>query len=326
MPPVLSCFLPSLIAVLFTATASRADDDVRLIYSGDIMLTDGPGKAVARGEDPFADFTRILNWADVRVGNLECVISTVGEPDKGKRFSFQVNPRALPLLEKHFDVVSLANNHTGDYGHAAFLQQLQFLEQHGIAHIGGGRNCVEARTPHMVKAKGLRIALLGYNDFHPRSFEAGPSWPGVAWSVDEQVVADIQAARTIHKADLVIPFMHWGEEHEPPNSRQRKLGRLMIDAGADVVVGSHPHCTQDPEYYKGHLILYSLGNFVFDGFGPGSGRTGWLLRMRLNKQGLVSWDTVVAKMNEEGVPHVDRDAASPAGVKGNARIVAQRAR
>ncbi len=97
---------------------------------------------------------------------------------------------------------------------------------------------------------GLRIALLGYNDFRPREFEAGPSWPGVAWAVDDQVLADLKAARSVHKADLVIPYLHWGWEGCPANQRQKRLARLMIENGADVVVG-HPHVTQGAEYYRG---------------------------------------------------------------------------
>lgn len=288
-------------------------DSAVLIFAGDIMLADLPEKSIANGVDPFRDFAPILKAADATIGNLECVVSTKGKPMEGKSWTFQPHPWVLPVLARHFDIVSLANNHTGDFGHEAFLEQLALLDQHHIAHFGGGRNCVEARTPYLLVVKGIRIALLGYNDFHPREFEAGPSWPGVAWCVEEQVVADIEAARTIHKADIVIPFMHWGEEEDPAVERQKQLARSMIDAGADVVVGGHPHCTQEPAYYQGKLILYSLGNFVFDGFEEGPGRIGWLLRLRLNKQGLLNWDTVVAHMDKNGIPTLEQDTPSPAG-------------
>jgi poly-gamma-glutamate synthesis protein (capsule biosynthesis protein) len=222
-------------------------------------------------------------------------------------------------------VVSLANNHTGDFGHEAFVEQLDLLQKQKLPYFGGGRNCAEARTPHVMEIKGVRIALLGYNEFKPRYFEAGPNWPGTAWSVDEQVVADIQAARTISKADLVIPYMHWGAEHDPATDRQKHLARLMIDAGADIIVGGHPHVTQETEYYKGKLIVYSLGNYVFDGFEEGPSRIGWILRLRLNKQGLVAWDTVVAHMDAEGIPHLKRDTASPSGTAGVEKIEDKRA-
>ena len=220
---------------------------VRLVFVGDIMLADGPGEAIARGVNPFAEFESIFRNADAVIGNLECVVAKCGEP-VDKPFTFRADPRVAPLLARYFASVSLANNHTGDFGSEAFVEQLAFLRQRHIAYFGGGANCAEARRPVIIERRGLRIALLGYNDFQPRDFEAGPDWPGIAWCVDEQIVADIHAARSLYKADLVIPFMHWGEEHEPANERQQKLARMMIDEGADLVVGGHPHVTQGAEY------------------------------------------------------------------------------
>ncbi|MCY2992751.1 MAG: CapA family protein [Planctomycetota bacterium] len=307
-----------------TAQAANGQGDVQLVYAGDIVLSDLVGQAIARGVDPFGECAGILQEADAAIGNLECVVATGGQAIK-KPWVFRADPQVLPVLGRHFGIVSLANNHTGDYSHEAFLEMLGFLEKHHLRYFGGGRNCAQARTPLILELKGLRIALLGYNEFKPRTFEAGPTWPGVAWSVDEQVVADIRAARTLHRAELVIPYLHWGWEHEPANDRQEQLARRMIDAGADLVVGGHPHVTQAVEYYAGKLIVYSLGNFVFDGFDEGPERVGWLLRLRLNKRGLVAWDTVVTEMDAEGTPHLRRDTASPSGVAGSERIEDRRA-
>ncbi len=293
--------------------SSKTPDTAGLVFVGDIMLADRPGQCIARGMDPFNEFAGILKASDASIGNLECVVSTKGKPMVGKSWTFQPNRRVLPMVARHFDVVSLANNHTGDFGNDAFLEQLDLLDQYHIAHIGGGRNAPEARTPHILTINGLRIALLAYNEIHPREFEAGPCRPGVAWGVDEQVIADVKAARSIHKADLVIPFMHWGDEHEPVSQRQRQFARQMIDAGADVIVGSHPHRTQGAEYYKGKLIVYSLSDFVFDGFKEGPPRYGWLLRLRLDRQGLTTWDTVVSHVDDDGIPHLEKLTASPAG-------------
>jgi len=293
--------------------SSKTPDTAGLVFVGDIMLADRPGQCIARGMDPFNEFAGILKASDASIGNLECVASTKGKPMVGKSWTFQPNPRVLPMVARHFDVVSLANNHTGDFGNDAFLEQLDLLDQYHIAHIGGGRNAPEARTPHILTINGLRIALLAYNEIHPREFEAGPCRPGVAWGVDEQVIADVKAARSIHKADLVIPFMHWGDEHEPVSQRQRQFARQMIDAGADDIVGSHPHRTQGAEYYKGKLIVYSLSDFVFDGFKEGPPRYGWLLRLRLDRQGLTTWDTVVSHVDDDGIPHLEKLTASPAG-------------
>lgn len=298
--------------------------ELQLAVGGDVMLAELAGQTIARGGDPFEDVAAILQQADVKVANLECVVATTGIAEV-KPYTFRVSPNVLPVVKRHFDVVCLANNHTGDFGHEAFLEQLALLKQHGIRFFGGGKDCVEARTPLMIESKGMRIALLGYNDFKPRSFEAGPSWPGVAWAVDAQIVADIKAARSLHKADLVIPVMHWGWEYEPTNDRQKKLARLMIESGADLVIGGHPHVTQEVEYHRGKLIVYSLGNFVFDGFDEGDRRTGWILRLKLDKKGLVAWDTVVTHMDEQGSAFLQREVSSPSGQRGSDKIESRRA-
>lgn len=294
-------------ALLLLALSLKAAADVTVVsiaFVGDIMLDDTPGKVVRQGRDPFAPFAAILKAADYRVGNLECVVATGGTAEPAKPYTFRAHPRVLPLLRRHFDAVSLANNHSGDYGSAAFDEMLGRLGKAGIAYFGGGRTLAAAHVPLVVERKGLRIALLGYNEFFPRSFEADFDKPGIAWSEDEQVDLDIRRARSEYRADLVIPVMHWGWEHEPlAGERQRRLARLMIDAGADAVVGGHPHVTQDVETYRGKPIVYSLGNFVFDGFDDAASNTGWLLRMELDRDGVVGWQTVVASLDKAGIPH-----------------------
>jgi poly-gamma-glutamate capsule biosynthesis protein CapA/YwtB (metallophosphatase superfamily) len=276
---------------------------VSLVFVGDIMLADSPGKVIKRGEDPFAPFAAILKSADIRIGNLECVVATGGSAEEDKPYTFRAAPRSLDFVKRHFDAVGLANNHTGDFGPKAFAEMLGLLDKAGIGYFGGGADLARAHTPLIIERKGLRIALLAYDEFFPRSFEADVDKPGVAWSEDEQVRHDIKLARTQYHADLVIPFMHWGWEHESlASARQRQLARAMIDAGADAVVGGHPHVTQDVEQYRGKPIIYSLGNFVFDGFSSLDNNTGWLLRLDLDRQGVRAWQTTVAHMGREGVP------------------------
>ena len=295
-------------------------DPLRLVFVGDVMLDDGPGRAIALGRDPLAPFEAQLLDADFTIGNLECPIATVGKPLDNKIFSFRADPRVVPLLKGRFDALAVANNHSGDYGKAAFLETLSHLDRAGIAHFGGGPDLASAHAPLWVERQGLRIAVLGYNEFKPRSFEAGPDRPGIAWSEDSQVVSDIRAARAAG-ADLVIPFMHWGWEREPdPTERQRQLARLMIDAGADLVVGGHPHVTQGAEYYRGKLIVYSLGNFVFDGFELPAAKRGWLLRLTLDRMGLLSWETLAAQMDDEGTPHLVPGALTPCGKAGDVKV------
>ena len=286
------------------AQSPKAEPSVSIAFVGDIMLDETPGKVVKSGRDPFAPFAAILDAADIRVGNLECVIATKGTPEPDKPYTFRAHPRSLKLLKRHFDALALANNHSGDYGPIAFGEMLDLLEGQGIAYFGGGRTLAQAHKPLLIERHGLRIALLAYDEFFPRSFEADFDKPGIAWSEDEQVRLDIGNARTREHADLVIPVMHWGWEHEPTASkRQRQLARLMIDAGADAVVGGHPHVIQDVEQYQGKPIIYSLGNFLFDGFSDQDSNTGWLLRMEVDRQGVRAWRTLAARMDKEGTPH-----------------------
>lgn len=301
----------ALVALSIPALAAEATEPtVRIAFVGDIMLAETPGKVVRRGRDPFAPFAALLKQADLRVGNLECVVATTGTADPAKPYSFRAHPRTLPVLKRHFDVVGLANNHSGDFGPGAFAEMLGRLDKAGIAYFGGGLNLKAAHTPLIVERKGLRIAFLGYDEFFPRSFEADADKPGVAWSEDEQVRLDIGQARSVHRADLVIPVMHWGWENETRASdRQRQLARLMIDAGADTVVGGHPHVTQDTETYRGKPIIYSLGNFLFDGFTGENNNTGWLLHMEVGREGVRQWRTHIARIDKEGIPHPDRRAA-----------------
>ncbi|NSL56248.1 CapA family protein [Uliginosibacterium aquaticum] len=307
-----------LLACLLLLTGSaHAAETLSLVFAGDLMLDDGPGRLIARGGDPLKPFESILRQVDYRIGNLETPVATSGKANASKIVTFRSAPAVLRSLQGRFDAVSLANNHSGDYGQAAFVETMTLLDAAGIRYFGGGRNLAEAHRPLWIEQKGLKIAVLAYNEYKPRSFEAGADWPGIAWSEDSRIVADIRAARKAG-ADLVIPFMHWGWENvREADARQRQLARLMINAGADAVIGGHPHVTQGAEIYRGKPVIYSLGNFVFDGFDEAPGRTGWLLRLTLDKAGVVSWDTVEARMDDDGTPHPNPEAKTPCGQRGD---------
>lgn len=298
--------------------------EVRVVVVGDIMLARTPGDAVARGEDPFAGVADLLRDADLTLGNLECVIATVGQRVP-KAYNFRCDPRNVPLLVGYFDAVSVANNHSGDFGKEAFAEQLSLLKAGGLPYFGGGMNLAEAHSPLILERNGLKVAVLGYNEVELRSYEAAPDTPGLAWSVDEQVQADIRTARD--QADLVIVYPHWGlEYHAEPSERQRALARAMIDAGADLVVGAHPHVTQTVEYYKDKLIVYSLGNFVFDDFldVPESlnepSRTSWVLQITLSGEGVGAWKTSVARTDDTGFPQLIPGAASPCAIPASKEV------
>jgi len=290
--------------------AQNAETSVSLVFAGDSVLDDTAGEMIRRGEDPFASFAALFASADIRITNLECVVATTGSAGN-KNYTFRAHPRVLPVLNRHFDAVALANNHSGDFGPQAFAQMLGLLKHNKIGVYGGGMNLSEAHTPWIIERKGVRVAILGYDEFQPRSFEADTDRPGVAWSEDSQVLRDIRAARTVHKTDVVIPVMHWGWEDPIANDRQRQLARLMIDAGADAVIGGHPHQLQDTERYKGKPIFYSLGNFVFDGFPLPINYIGWALRMELDKNGVQKIEVHVSHIGPTGLPKPGKVLADP---------------
>lgn len=290
------------------AKLGASDAAVQLAWMGDVMLADGPGRVISRGQDPFGAVTTALKNADVRIANLECVIAAGGRRAV-KPWTFRAHPRVLEVLRRHVDAVSLANNHSGDFGPHAFAQMLDRLQQAGLPYFGGGTDLRAAHQPAIIERQGLRIALLGYNEMFPRGFEAGPNSPGIAWADEEQIVADIQAARA--QADVVIPYMHWGQEHsETSHARQRALARLMIRAGADAVVGTHPHVRQDTELIDGKPVIYSLGNFVFDGFSDADNNTGSILWMTVTAAGVMGWHLQPVHIDASGKPHLERSADS----------------
>ncbi len=285
--------------------AEKPRTAVSVVFAGDVMLDNGPGHAVVHGEDPFAEFAPIFAQADISVCNLECVVAEGGEQED-KPYTFLAPPKCIPLLKQHFSAVTVANNHSGDFGKKAFCEQLDLFDKAGLPYFGGGRNVRQARAPLLLERHGRRVALLGYNSFPPRRFEAGPKTPGTAWLIEDQCLAEIKAARTKHRADIVIPYLHWGKEERPsPQAWQRNLARQMIDAGADAVIGTHAHAVQTVDLYRGKPIVYSLGNFVFDYY-PVDPLvfTGWVVRLTFDEKAGVNMQTYVLEIDRTGIPHL----------------------
>jgi gamma-polyglutamate biosynthesis protein CapA len=235
-----------------------------LILVGDIMLSRGVDFSIQRKGYlyPFKNIAEITNSAEVTFGNLESPLSTRGM--KGDQiYSFRGDPETVKgLVYTGFKVLNLANNHSYDYGKKAFEQTLEVLNKNNIKVIGAGKNVTEARVPAIFDLGDLKIAFLGY-DLSPGAFPAGKDHPGVAKARHAWIIKDLEKAKEV--ADFVIVSFHWGIEYQDfPTEYQKSLAHMAIDCGADIVVGHHPHTFQGIELYKGKLIAYSLGNFVFD--------------------------------------------------------------
>ncbi len=239
---------------------------------GDIMLA-GSGTSVYTrlGYDyPFAATRNHLKKGDIAIGNLEAPITSRGVEFRDKRFRFRAAPAAATALqEAGFSVLTLANNHLLDYGSVGLQDTTDLLDRCGILHAGAGKDLGAARRAVTITIKGKRLAFLAYSLTFPEEFFATGSRPGTAPGYPSFFAEDIAKAR--QTADYVIVSFHWGTERaEHPHSRQVAAAHQAIDAGADVVLGHHPHVLQGIERYKGGVILYSLGNFAFGSLSPSS--------------------------------------------------------
>lgn len=205
-----------------------------------------------------------LRKADLTVGNLETPVTERGE-QQDKKYVFRSSPLSVhAMVEAGFDLVSLANNHVLDYGVDGLNDTLDHLNEAGLPFAGAGRNDGEAYKPVYLERGGQRIAFVGLSRVIPAvTWGATPDRPGVAVTYDPtRALQSIEEAR--EEADLIVVLVHWGIElKETPESYQVELGHQYIDAGADLVIGSHPHVLQGLESYKGKWIAYSLGNFIF---------------------------------------------------------------
>lgn len=229
---------------------------------------------------PLAGVAPLLARADLLLANLEApfLADTTGVARAEKTYTFAVPPRHLGVLTAAgLDVVTLANNHILDFGPAGLESTRALLETAGIAHAGSGADREGAHRHVLVERAGRRVAVLAYNHVFPEDFWAGPDRPGTAHADDAGLAREV--ARAAAQADIVVVTFHWGAEGmETPKDYQRILARIAVDNGADLVVGHHPHVLQPLEWYRGRLIAYSLGNFVFASYSETP--TGALLLVR----------------------------------------------
>jgi poly-gamma-glutamate synthesis protein (capsule biosynthesis protein) len=284
----------------------EADDStLTLTFVGDIMLDGGPGHLLANGQDPFAPCAEVLKRSDFTIGNLECVLGKGGE-QLNKAYIFRGATDSPQYLKKHFDVLSLANNHSYDFGPDGLKEMIRILKDNQIPFFGAGANLTEARSPLVLESKGRRIALLGYNEFRSEHYAATDSQYGNAPYIEEYVLQDIRKARDTHRCDIVIPFLHWGEEmEEVPRPDQQIFAKRMVEAGASAVIGTHPHVTQTVEVYREAPIVYSIGNFVFDYFPVDPPKWyGWIVDFEIRKDGPIRMRKHVVELDPVGVPHL----------------------
>lgn len=242
-------------------------DELVLAAVGDLMLSRVVADKISRhGADyPLLKVSNWLKEADVLFGNLETPL-TPGRRIVTGEMVFRADPAlAVTLKNFNFSILSLANNHTMNFGSEGIINTFSSFDQADLAYVGAGNNELEAGRAKFVSHQGIRLAFLAYNDSDvvPKSYAASAESPGTAFMDIERMTQAVREAK--QEADFVVVSVHSGREYEAYHSqRQEEFSRAAIDAGAELVLGHHPHVVQDAEIYKGKLIFYSLGNFVFD--------------------------------------------------------------
>ncbi len=242
-------------------------EPITITAVGDIMLDRGVRRSVeknfANDYSALFEHADYLKESDITFGNLEGTITDDISPRTGSRFSFRMNPIALPALkDAGFDVLSFANNHVGDYSLKGFTESLRNILESKILATGAGQNYTEVTTPVVITVRGVRIGFLGATDIGPDWLAAKPDRPGILLASDPHLPEIVRTAK--QSVDVLVVSLHFGTEYSPANQRQEELAHILIDNGADIILGSHPHVMERVEEYGGGIIYYSLGNYIFD--------------------------------------------------------------
>lgn len=241
---------------------------VILSFAGDVYFSELAGQNYdKKGISALADDEMLsyMQKADLFVLNHEFVFSNRGEAMENKEYTLRSDPKYVKILQElGADVVSIANNHILDFGQDAFLDTMRTLDDAKIAYAGGGRNIEEASAPVVRQIGGQSFAIFSATRVSPSyDWYAGSKHPGILQTYD---ATDLNNAisEAEERYDHIIVLVHWGiERNEIPEEYQRTLAKGYVDAGADLIIGAHPHVLQGFEYYKGVPIVYSLGNYLF---------------------------------------------------------------
>ncbi len=245
-------------------------ESLHICATGDIGFHGRAGEDIAAhgAQYPFEKISGSLSRADIVIGNLEIPFVPEGARPERRDISpeFRSDPAAAGALRAAgFDIVSLANNHIMDYGIRGLETTLETLDNSGIAHTGAGMNLAEARQPAVIEKEGRRLGMLSYA--MKGKHTARSETPGAA-PLDEAIILE-DIARLKERADDLVVSLHFGMIYtDYPKREHQKLSRKIIDAGANAVLGHHPHLIQGIEDYGDGIIAYSLGEILFD---PSSG-------------------------------------------------------
>lgn len=262
------------------AAASRAT----IIFGGDMMFDRSIRVAMEKHGDDyvFSCIRDLLQSADIVVANLEGPITSHPSKSVGTKvggegnFTFTFPTSTAPLLARHnIRLVSLGNNHIMNFSREGLEQTKRWLDDAGVAYFGDPDLPEEERV-RRTTINGVSLSFVNWSD----------------WTSDKTDHTVTQVREETGAGNLVVVYAHWGEEYVPPTTAMRQLARSFIDAGAAIVIGSHPHIVQERELYQGNYIYYSLGNMLFDQYWDESVRRGLLLRVGFTQKGVESLEEI----------------------------------
>ena len=292
----------------------RTEGNVTLLLTGDIMLGGEflkyKNEQNVSYEYPFRNLKKVFEEADIVFGNLECPLSKDGviRADKGSiLYAPPDSINALKYLD--YDILSLGNNHINDYGEGGLIKTIEILKNEKIPFFGAGRNIKEANSEVIIERNGLKSCFLGYttDETFVKSIIANTDTAGCVFYDFNKIKEDI--CRVKNDSDIICISLHWGfERYLYPSPEEVKLAHQIIDAGAHIVIGHHPHVIQGFERYKHGVIFYSLGNFFFPNFYTKSGALHkWqeesnksvIVKCKVSRQGVEEIEILYSFMNTD---------------------------
>ncbi|MCL5257609.1 MAG: CapA family protein [Chloroflexi bacterium] len=270
--------------------ASGSSSRITLALGGDVGL--GRYVEVKSREHndwlyPIKNVAPFFRYADLSCLNFEEPLTSRRVPCNTCMRLGSYPDAVAALTYAGIDVVSLANNHQGDFGSEGVIDNIANLDEAGIAHAGAGADESSARRAATVRVKGVTFGFLSYNEVPPADYSATQNTPGTAWLTAQNLREDIARYRPL--VDVLIVLPHWGVEYtNAPTNFQTEMAHLAIDCGADVVVGNHPHWVQQVETYRGRPIFYGLGNLIFDQMWSTETRQGMALELQFDGPVLIT--------------------------------------
>lgn len=285
---------------------SKEDRLFSMLFVGDVMLDRGVKNIVkvnfAGNYLKLFDFIKPkMSESDISILNLEGPVSDKGY-DIQNLYSFRMDANVFKILhDAGFNYISFSNNHVGDWGRDAFDDTILRAKKEDFSIVGAGGNYSEVVEPVIWERINIKIGFLGFSDVGPEYMKAGTSTSGILLLSDPNLEQIIQNAKA--KVDKLIVSVHWGEEYRAdPTKRQIEMGHKLIDLGTDLVVGHHPHVIGPTEEYKNGLIVYSLGNFIFDQYFSKETMEGGVLEITFDRNKIISYKINKIQLDKNYIP------------------------